>query len=74
MRQLDVTKVTDEELESLRLEYLVGLKQIDAAKKMGISQSQFQRDITCAIEKITRALIEGSAIAIEKYKEGKGPK
>ena len=69
MRQLDIVKITDEELESLRLQYLVGLKQIDAAKKMGVSQSQFQRDVTSAIEKVARALIEGSAIQIRRYPE-----
>jgi len=67
LRQLDETIVSDEELEALRLQYLTKLEQRKAAKKMGISQSQFQRDVTKAIEKITRGLIEGHAISVRRY-------
>ncbi len=67
LRQLDETIISDEELEALRLQYLVKLDQREAAKKMGISQSQFQRDITKAIEKISQALIEGNAISVRRY-------
>lgn len=70
MRNLDVVNVSDEELEALRLQYLEGLDQQVASKRMGISQSQFQRDVTKAIEKIAKALIEGSAISIKRYKNG----
>lgn len=65
MRQLSIVEIKDEELEALRLQFLSGLKQEDAARRMGISQSQFQRDVVNAIEKITRALIEGDAIRIQ---------
>ena len=62
------TKITDEELETLRLRYIENLDQQSAAEKMGISQSQYQRDISAVLEKITRALIEGNAISISKKK------
>jgi hypothetical protein len=62
------TKITDEELETLRLRYIEDLDQQTAADKMGLSQSQYQRDISTVLEKITRALIEGNAISISKKK------
>ena len=55
-----------EELESLRLRYLNKLDQDKAAKKMNISQSQYQRDITKALEKLTDALINEKAIKVER--------
>jgi len=33
---------------------------------MGISQSQYQRDLTTVLEKITKAFMQGSAINIKK--------
>jgi hypothetical protein len=62
------TKITDEELETLRLRYIENLDQHTAAEKMGLSQSLYQRDISTVLEKITRALIEGNAIFISKKK------
>ncbi len=68
LSSLRETKITDEELETLRLRYIENLDQQTAAEKMGISQSQYQRDISMVLEKITRALIEGNAISISKKK------
>lgn len=56
--------VNPEELETLRLRYVEDLSQSEAAKKMGISQSQYQRDLVNTLEKITDALISGKAINI----------
>jgi uncharacterized protein len=66
LNTLDETVLSFEELESLRLRYVEKLDQEKAAKKMSISQSQYQRDLTKALEKITKALIDGDAIKIEK--------
>jgi predicted DNA-binding protein (UPF0251 family) len=66
LHQLDEVKISDEELETLRLRYQEGKNQYQAAKSMKLSQSQYQRDLTKALEKITDALINGKAIAIEK--------
>ncbi|MBN2015259.1 DUF134 domain-containing protein [Candidatus Dojkabacteria bacterium] len=64
LTQLDEIEITDEELETLRLRFIKKLDQQQAAKTMKISQSQYQRDITKTMEKITRALIEGKALLI----------
>lgn len=58
--------ISFEDLETLRLRYVKKMGQEEAAKQMGISQSQYQRDITEALEKITVALTEGYAIKVEK--------
>ena len=60
------TNITFEELETLRLRYIEKLHQEMAAKKMNISQSQYQRDLTNALEKITNALINENALRIER--------
>lgn len=65
-RELNEVTITDEELETIRLRYLIKMDQVEASKKMGISQSQYQRDLTSVLEKITTALIEGYAINIAK--------
>jgi predicted DNA-binding protein (UPF0251 family) len=64
LSSLDEIKISNEELETLRLRYLKKIDQHEAAKQMGVSQSQYQRDITKALEKITKALIEGKALLI----------
>ena len=65
LTQLEEVKITDEELETLRLRFIEKLDQHEAAKKMGISQSQYQRDFVKVLEKITEALIDGKAILIQ---------
>jgi predicted DNA-binding protein (UPF0251 family) len=42
------------------------IDQEKAAKMMDISQSQYQRDVTSVMEKITKALINGYAISINR--------
>jgi hypothetical protein len=66
LRELEEVSISDEEMETLRLRYVEKLSQSEAAEKMGISQSQYQRDLTEAIEKITVAMMEGHAINIFK--------
>lgn len=61
---LDIIELTLEEAEALRLKNLLGLEQIEAARRMGVSQSTFQRDLSSAYKKITEALITGKAIKI----------
>ena len=68
LMELNEVRITDEELETLRLRFLEKIDQDEASKMMGISQSQYQRDLTSVMEKITKALIEGYAINIEKTK------
>jgi len=65
-RHLEIVELTTEEVEALRLKNVVGLDQIEAAKKMNTSQSTFQRILTSAYKKVSQALIEGKAIKISK--------
>lgn len=57
-------EVTPEEIESLRLKNIQNLDQTTAAKKMGVSQSTFQRVLTSAYKKVSEALIEGKELRI----------
>jgi len=68
MRFLEVVELTTEEAEALRLRNMKDLEQEEAAKKMNTSQSTFQRILSSAYKKITKALIEGKAIKIIKAK------
>ncbi|HLV44641.1 MAG TPA: DUF134 domain-containing protein [Aggregatilineales bacterium] len=54
-----------EELEALRLSDLEGLSQADAAQRMGISRSTFQRMVTHARRQVALALSEGHALEVE---------
>ena len=56
--------LTVDEAETLRLKDLEKLEQTQAADKMGIHQSTFQRTLTRAREKISDAIINGKAIKI----------
>ena len=66
MRYLEVIEITAEEAEALRLKNIEDLEQTEAAKKMNTSQSTFQRILSSAYKKISKALIEGKAIKIIK--------
>ncbi len=66
MRFLEVIELTAEEAEALRLRNIKDLEQEEAAKKMNTSQSTFQRILSSAYKKVTKALIEGKAIKITK--------
>ncbi len=69
LSELDEVVLERDELEALKLHDVDGLEQIDAAKKMEISQPTFGRIIDRAYKKIARAIIEGKAIRIEKTLE-----
>ena len=64
MRNLEVIELTVEEAEALRLKNVKGLDQNKCAEKMNTSQSTFQRILSSAYRKISKALIEGKAIKI----------
>ena len=64
LSDLNEVVVNSEQLETLRLRYVENLSQEEAAKKMGISQSQYQRDLVDTLKTITNALISGDAINI----------
>jgi len=66
MRYLDIVELSMEEIEALRLKNIEQLDQGDCAKKMDTSQSTFQRILSSAYSKVTRALVDGKAIKITK--------
>lgn len=60
----DWVDITSEEIESLRLKNIKDMDQTQAAKKMGVSQSTFQRVLSSAYKKVSLALIEGRELRI----------
>jgi len=68
LRSLEVTDISLEEFEALGLKYKKGLNQVKCAKQMNTSQSTFQRILSNALIKISRAIVEGKAIRIVKEK------
>ncbi len=65
MRHLATINLSLDELEALRLCYVEGLYQEQAAEKMEVSRQTIGRILTDAINKITGALLDGKAIRIE---------
>lgn len=63
---LEEVDLNIDELEAIRLCDLNNISQIEAAKKMDISQSTLQRILTVAHNKVAEALIKGKAIKINK--------
>jgi len=63
---LEEVEIGVDEMETLRLCDYKGLGQIEAAKKMKISQSTLQRILGSARRKTSEALAEGKAIKIIK--------
>lgn len=66
LRMLEEVVLLPDELEALKLHDVDGLEQIDAAKKMKISQPTFARILDSAYKKAAEAIIKGKAIRIEK--------
>jgi predicted DNA-binding protein (UPF0251 family) len=63
---LEEEELFPDELEALKLHDVDGLDQIEAAKKMNISQPTFGRILDKAYKKIATAIIKGKAIKITK--------
>ena len=59
-----------EELEALRLADLEGLAQSQAAERMGVSRSTFQRMLERARRQVALALTEGQALALSPDQNG----
>lgn len=64
LRLLKEVELYSEELEALRLKNIENLNQEEAAQKMDISQSTFQRILVEANRKTAEALVNGYAIRI----------
>ncbi len=63
-RTTGVVEIAPEEAEALRLKHIQGLEQTEAAKKMKVSQSTFQRVLAAAHRKVSEALIGGKIILV----------
>jgi len=64
LRELEEVEITVDEFEALRLVDSEGLEQIEASKKMKISQPTLHRLIISARKKIACVLANGNAIKI----------
>jgi predicted DNA-binding protein (UPF0251 family) len=64
LEQLDIIRLTFEELEAIRLKDLIGLEQTEASEKMGVSQPTFHRILKEARNKVSDALVNSKAIEI----------
>lgn len=62
----ECVEITREEIESLRLKNIKNLDQTEAAKKMGVSQSTFQRLLASAYKKVSESIVEGKELRIIK--------
>jgi uncharacterized protein len=65
LSDLEVVSLTVEELEALRLVDIEGLRQEDAAARVGISRRAFWEDLKAARMKVALALSTGKAIEIK---------
>jgi len=65
MRRLEEIVVEKDEIEALKLHDVDGLDQVQAAKKMKISQPTFARVLDSTYKKIAQAIINGKAIRID---------
>jgi predicted DNA-binding protein (UPF0251 family) len=63
--ELEVVSLKVEELEALRLMDVEGLKQEDAAARLGVSRRAFWEDLKAARMKVAFALTTGKAIEIK---------
>lgn len=66
LRFLEEVELLPDELEAIKLYEVDGLEQIEAAKKMKVSQPTFARILQSAQKKIANAIIFGKAIKITK--------
>ena len=63
---LEEEELFPDELEALKLHDVDGLDQVEAAKKMKVSQPTFGRILDKAYKKIAVAVVKGKAIKISK--------
>ena len=68
LMELEEVALSADELEAIRLCDFQDINQIEAAKKIKVSQSTLSRILISAHKKIAEALVKGKAIKIEKNK------
>ncbi len=65
LRTLQITMLSVDELEALRLAHLLGYSQEQGAEAMNVSRATFGRILEQAHIKISEALVTGKAIQIQ---------
>jgi len=65
VQPVDLTVLTLDELEAIRLADLEGLAQEEAARRMNVSRPTFGRIVEQARKKVAAALVQGRGIGIE---------
>ncbi len=65
MKRLEEVNLTLDEFEAIRLADVENNTQIEAAKKINVSQPTFCRLIDTAYKKIADAIVNGKAIKVE---------
>lgn len=65
IEKLQEELISFDELEALRLKDLEGFDQEKCAREMDIAQSTFQRLLSSARKKISRAIVNGKAMRIQ---------
>ena len=66
MTDLEIVRLEIDELEAMRLCDLEGHDQESAGERMGVSRGTVQRLVKSGREKLVRALVDSSAVVIEK--------
>jgi predicted DNA-binding protein (UPF0251 family) len=66
MKDIEQVTLTKEEITALYYSDFLALKQQDGAKKMGISQPSFSRELESAHSKIADAFFQAKAILFEE--------
>ncbi len=66
MRELETITLRLDEFEAMRLCDLEGLDQTAAGERMGVSRGTVQRLVQAGRAKLLRALVDTSALVIEK--------
>jgi hypothetical protein len=65
MKDLEVNRLSVEELEAMVLVDMRDMEQEDAAKKMGVSRRTLARELSSGRKKLLDALVSGKAIEIK---------
>ena len=69
MTDLEQLELTKEEITALHYADYLGLRQQEAAEKMGISQASFSRELASAHHKVAQAFFEVKALLFEEPSE-----
>lgn len=64
IKALEQIDISLDELEAIRIKYIIGHNNEQGAQKMHISSATFQRLIVSALKKISDGLVNGKAIKI----------